>query len=144
MCDYCGCRTFTVIARFSAEHEDIVNAAGELRRAIEAGAQDSAAVAAIRLKDLLDPHTRDEERTLFAQMAQDPEFSEHVEKLAAEHRDLDAQLAQLGTDDVEAFHRFYDLLQEHINKEENGLFPAAAIALADSDWDRAQALLDMS
>ena len=36
----------------------------------------------------------------------------------------------------------YDLLREHINKEENGLFPAAAIALDGDAWDRSQALLD--
>lgn len=142
MCDYCGCRSFTVIARFTAEHEEIVNAAGELREAIEAGAAEQAAASAVALAALLGPHTRDEERTLFAEMASDPEFSGHVDQLCTEHRDLDAQLAGLGTGDIDALHRFYDLLREHINKEENGLFPAAAIALDGAAWDRAQALLD--
>ena len=26
MCEYCGCRSITVIGRFTAEHEDIANA----------------------------------------------------------------------------------------------------------------------
>ncbi len=143
MCDYCGCRSFTVIARFTAEHEDIVNAAGELRESIESGAQVQAAAAAVALANLLGPHTRDEERTLFAEMAQDAEFSDHVDQLCTEHRDLDEQLAALGTGDLDALHRFYNLLREHINKEENGLFPAAAIALDDDAWDRAQALVDL-
>ena len=53
---------------------------------------------------------------------------------------LGAMLAAIPV--VDALHRFYDLLREHINKEENGLFPAAAIALDGAAWDRAQALLD--
>ena len=32
MCSYCGCRANTVIARYSAEHDEIVNAMGILRR----------------------------------------------------------------------------------------------------------------
>ena len=129
MCSYCGCRSITVIARFSAEHDEIVNAAGDLRRAITSGAALSVPGAAYSLTELLERHTRDEERTLFAEMAEDPEFSEHIAHLCGEHREIEAQLARLGTGDVAAVHRLNDLLRDHIDKEENGLFPAAAIAL---------------
>ena len=142
MCSYCGCRSISVIARFTAEHDEIVNGAGELRRAIDAGDHVAAVDAASRLKGLLDPHTGDEERTLFAELAKQAEFTDHVRQLCAEHRDLDEQLAGLRAGDVDAMNRFYDLLREHINKEENGLFPAAAIALDGDAWDRSQALLD--
>jgi hypothetical protein len=75
-------------------------------------------------------------------MAADPEFSEHIARLSDEHREIEVQLALLGTGDVAAVHRLNDLLRDHIDKEENGLFPAAAIALDGAAWDRAQALLD--
>ena len=37
MCTYCGCESIEVIGRFMAEHTDIVNAAGVLRRAVAFG-----------------------------------------------------------------------------------------------------------
>ena len=37
MCTYCGCESIEVIGRFMAEHTDIVNAAGVLRRAVASG-----------------------------------------------------------------------------------------------------------
>ena len=142
MCSYCGCRSIALIARFSTEHDAIVNAAGVLRRAIDSGDLRGVPGAAADLTGLLERHTRDEERTLFAEMAEDPEFSEHIAHLSGEHREIEAQLALLGTGDVAAVHRLNDLLRNHIDKEENGLFPAAAIALDGAAWDRAQALLD--
>ena len=142
MCSYCGCQSISVIARFTAEHEDIINASGELLKVIPAGTQQSAAAAVTQMRNLLDPHTSNEERTLFAELSLQAEFTEHLAQLCSEHRDLDTQLAGLRVGDTEALHRFYDLLREHINTEENGLFPAAAIALDGHAWDRAQALLD--
>jgi hypothetical protein len=116
MCSYCGCRSIAVIAWFSTEHDEIVNAAGVLRRAIDSGDLRSVPGAAAALTGLLDRHTRDEERTLFAEMAEDPEFSEHIAHLSGEHREIEAQLDLLGTGDVTAVHRLNDLLRDHIEK----------------------------
>ena len=81
MCSYCGCRANTVIARYSAEHDEIINAMGVLRRAASAGDRDGAGAAASHLAGLLDPHTASEERSLFAELRQDAEFTEHVDGL---------------------------------------------------------------
>ena len=135
MCSYCGCREITVIGRYMAEHEDVVNLAGVLRRAVAAGdpAQVRAAVDAVR--SALDPHTGSEERGLFARMRQDPEFTEHIDALCGEHHDLGALLDRVAGGDGTAYEGFERLLRRHIDREDNGLFPAAAIALDGPDWE---------
>jgi hemerythrin-like domain-containing protein len=136
MCSYCGCRSITVIGRFSAEHDDIVNAAGLLRRAAEAGDAAAGAAHAHALGHLLHPHTEAEEQGLFAELRLDPDFTEHVDALCAEHQALDRHLDMITGGDLSGVHAFVDLLRRHIDREENGLFPAAAVALDGPAWER--------
>ena len=136
MCSYCGCRANTVIARYSAEHDEIVNAMGVLRRAANAGDHDSARIAARDLAGLLDPHTASEERSLFAELRRDAEFTAHVDGLCAEHREIDSTLARVDEGDLAAVGMLEGILRSHIDKEENGLFPAAVIALDGPAWER--------
>ena len=136
MCSYCGCRANTVIARYSAEHDEIVNAMGILRRTASAGDRDGARVAVGDLAVLLDPHTSSEERSLFAELRRDAEFTAHVDGLCAEHRGIDAALARVVEGDLAAAGMLEDILRRHIDKEENGLFPAAVIALDGPAWER--------
>ena len=135
MCSYCGCRDITVIGRYMAEHEDIVNLAGELRRAVARGDAEEVRAAAEKVRTALDPHTGSEERSLFAQMRRDPEFTEHIDALCGEHHDLEAGLARVAAGDPAAYPAFERLLRHHIDREDNGLFPAAAIALDGPDWE---------
>ncbi len=136
MCGYCGCESIDVIGRLMGEHVDIINAAGELRRAAEAadGARVGDAVA--RLRGLLDPHTRAEEVGLFALLAQDPEFTDHVIGLCAEHVILDDLLNRVAAGDHALVPTLERAMRTHIDREENGLFPAAAVALAGPEWQR--------
>jgi hemerythrin-like domain-containing protein len=136
MCSYCGCRANTVIARLSAEHDDIINAMADLRRATSAGDSVLADVAVRELALLLDPHTVSEERSLFAELRQDAEFADHVDGLCAEHREIDTILARIGDGDLASVGVLEDVLRRHIDKEENGLFPAAVIALDGPAWER--------
>ena len=136
MCSYCGCRANTVIARYSAEHDEIVNAMGILRRTASAGDRDGARVAVGDLAGLLEPHTSSEERSLFAELRRDPEFTAHVDGLCAEHREIDSALARVVEGDLAAAGMLEDILRRHIDKEENGLFPAAVIALDGPAWER--------
>ena len=136
VCSYCGCRAITVIGRFSAEHEAIVNATGVLRRAAQVGDLAATQTAARVLAELLDPHTRSEERSLFAELREDPEFTDHVDMLCGEHREINAQLAIVAEGDLTGMVVLETLLRRHIDKEENGLFPAAAIALDGPAWER--------
>lgn len=140
MCSYCGCESVEVIGRFMAEHVEIVNANGDLRRAVERGAGPQVRAAADRLAALLTPHTRAEEVGLFSVLSRDEEFTEHVARLCAEHTDLDARLLDIAEgrwDDMAGFER---ALRDHIDREENGLFPAAAIAFAGPEWTEVDAL----
>jgi len=125
-----------VIARYSAEHEEIINAMGVLRRAASAGDLDATAAAARDLASLLDPHTASEERSLFAELRLDPEFTDHVDGLCAEHRAIDGTIVRVGGGDLTSAAMLENMLRRHIDKEENGLFPAAVIALDGRAWER--------
>ena len=63
------------------------------------------------------------------------QFTEHIDSLCGEHTSLDAQLAAIRAGDHGRFEEFMHDLRHHIEREDNGLFPAAAIALDGPDWD---------
>ena len=134
MCSYCGCDSIEVIGRFMAEHVEIINATGELRRAVHSGDAGSLAAARTVVAGLLWPHTRAEEVGLFTVMARDEVYSDHISTLCGEHKTLDILLEELTPGDADAMARFENALRDHIDKEDNGLFPAAAIALDGPQW----------
>lgn len=136
MCSYCGCRAITMIGRLSTEHVAIINATGALRRVALDGDGAGAATAVEVLAALLDPHTRGEEQGLFAELRLDEDFADHVDALCAEHREIDARLARVADGDHAEVQELENLLRRHIDKEENGIFPAAAVALDGAAWDR--------
>lgn len=140
MCSYCGCESIEVIGRFMREHVDIINATGDLRRA-------AASDDAVRLHDavsdvrgLLDPHADAEEAGLFAVLAEDAEFTDHVHSLCREHTMLHELLDRVDAGEHPLLPVFEKTLRGHIDREENGLFPAAAIAFAGLEWERVTAL----
>ena len=116
-----------------------MNSTGMLRRAAGTGDAAAALVAGLELAALLDPHTRVEERSLFAELRTDPEFAEHVEGLCAEHEEINRRLMHIIDGDLASAAGLERLLRQHIDKEENGLFPAAAIALGGPAWERVEA-----
>lgn len=136
MCSYCGCRSITLIARYSAEHDAIINATGVMRRAAATGDKQATRAVANHLATLLDPHVLSEERSLFSQLRLDPEFTEHIEQLCSEHHSIAAGLTRVADGDLASALALETLLRRHIDKEENGLFPAAAIALDGPAWEQ--------
>lgn len=138
MCSYCGCADLEVVGRFMAEHEHIVNHLTALRGALEDPARRRAA--AEELAAHLLPHVRAEEVGLFAVMARDDVFTDHIAQLCSEHAELDELLARVADGEVALYPRFEDALREHINREDNGLFPAAAIHLGGPEWDEVERL----
>jgi len=134
VCSYCGCENIEVIGRFMDEHVSIVNALGDLRRAIQSTDRAAIHEAAAALAGLLGPHTHAEEVGLFAVMARDSEFTEHIASLCAEHASLDAALIEIAEGSWDGFLSFERALRDHIDREDNGLFPAAAIAFAGPEW----------
>ena len=140
MCSYCGCReSLAIIARYSEEHDEIVNALGFVRRAIESNDEVERRQRVAALRGLLDPHTASEERSMFAELRRDPEFTDVVDALCAEHEELGLRLARVEAGDLAVFAELEHMLIRHIDKEENGLFPAAIMALDGEAWDRATA-----
>ena len=132
MCSYCGCDSITVIGRFMNEHVEIVNACGQLRRAVVDGGDVPEHARALAL--LLGPHTQSEEVGLFTVMKRRGEFADHVSILCGEHRSLDELLAAIAAGDHSLMDVFEDALRDHIDKEDNGLFPAAALGLDGDEW----------
>lgn len=134
MCSYCGCESIEVIGRFMAEHVEIINATGMLRAAVRTGDPDAVDLAKNSVAALLWPHTAAEEGGLFRVLGRDEVFTEHIAGLCGEHQSLDGYLAAITPGDEQAMARFEDALRNHIDKEDNGLFPAAAIALDGEQW----------
>ena len=134
MCSYCGCRALTEIADLTAQHEEIVNATGPLRRAAEAQDHETAKTFVASLIALLNPHTSQEELGVFAELRKREEFTEHVDALCAEHLHLHALFARIADGEIGLASEAIGALREHIEKEENGLFPAAAVELEGPVW----------
>ena len=99
MCEYCGCQQIAVIDELTREHDAVVSAICDVRRALAAGSVAAAAEACRRISALLGPHTVVEEEGLFPCLA--GEFPDHVDALRAEHRSIEAVLAEAaaGTPD---------------------------------------------
>ncbi|WP_240474407.1 hemerythrin domain-containing protein [Intrasporangium chromatireducens] len=123
-----------------SEHEDLVNFTGDLYRARESGDPAAVARALEQLDGLLHPHTHAEERGLFTVLRRNPEFTDHVDGLCAEHTGLEAMAQEIRNGDFDVVDEFIDALREHMDKEDNGLFPAAAIELEGPDWEEVVAL----
>jgi hypothetical protein len=134
MCSYCGCDSIEVIGRFMAEHEEIINATGKLRAAVATDDVASLMSARAVVAGLLWPHTEAEEAGLFRVMARDEVYAAHIATLCGEHEALATLLADLSPGDTRSMARFENVLRDHIEKEDNGLFPAAAIALGGAEW----------
>lgn len=144
MCEYCGCQALEAIAALTAEHDVVVNLAGQVRRALQAGDLGVAADRARAVAAVLTPHTATEEGALFPAMA--GEFGEHVRGLLDEHRLIEGVLAESAehtpTDPTwpgRLEHALY-VLREHILKEQDGVFPAALAVLAPAQWDEVDAV----
>lgn len=137
MCNYCGCRDFPLIGELSEQHEDIANAAGRLRTAINAGHEDAPELLHT-LCHLLTPHTTTEETGLFAELRSEGSLAEAVDKLCAEHTDIHGVLegVESSNPDWPAVLAALDRLHRHIDNEEHGLFPASITTLPMEAWDR--------
>ena len=140
MCEYCGCQAVTAIGELTREHDLVVNLIGAVRAAHRAGDVGRMAELARQIAAVLGPHTAVEERGLFPALAAD--FPEQIAALEAEHRHVEAVLAE-APGDPSWPRRLLDtleLLREHILKEQDGVFPAALATLGTADWEEVDAV----
>ena len=139
VCEYCGCQALDAIAELTAEHDAVVELAGQARRALGRGDLDCAADHARAITTVLRPHTAVEEEALFPAMA--AEFPGHIDLLVADHRRIEEVLAEsaAGTPSDAAWPArlagALTELREHILREQDGVFPAALISLDNDQWD---------
>lgn len=140
MCSYCGCRSIGIIGRFSTEHDELVNVTGLLRRAVAAGRTEEVPGLVDDVARLLHPHTDAEEVGLFAVLRRDEDFTGHIDTLCGEHVDLDALLARIRAGETGLVDRFDTELRSHIQREENGLFPASLTTLGGAEWEEVDEL----
>ncbi len=144
MCEYCGCQAVTAIDELTREHDHVVNLISEVRAAVAGRDAARAADLTRQIAVVLGPHTEVEERGLFPALAGD--FPDHVTALRAEHRRIEAVLAEAADrtpSDPGWPARLIDtldLLREHILKEQDGVFPAALTTLRGDDWDAVDAI----
>ncbi|WP_022909254.1 hemerythrin domain-containing protein [Aestuariimicrobium kwangyangense] len=145
MCSYCGCDSIDVIGRFMSEHVEIINATGDLRRAVEADEPPLVHQRVAEVAGLLGPHTGAEEVGLFSVMKRQDEFTDYIGQLCGEHVTLDDLLERVAeaTDPAvrqHLFEAFEQAFRTHIDREDNALFPAAAVSLVGPDWDEVDSL----
>lgn len=132
MCSYCGCRETPEIGVLMTQHEGLVNDAGTLLRHIESGTGVAAALE--QLAAALAAHVQREEGGLFTELRGDPEFASTVAGLCDEHDEIDELVRRVGDGDLGAAGPLVDLLRRHIDEEDNGLFPAVAVAVGGERW----------
>jgi len=149
VCNYCGCHALEAVAQLTAEHEQILKLSGEIRRAVARRDHVMAAEQLRTLYDVLELHDAVEELALYPAMARLLEFSDKVGTLFDEHDELD-QVVQAAisaanrtgpsTADWAAVLNALHMLAGHIDHEEHGVFPAAAVSLDSADWEHAAAV----
>ena len=127
------------------EHEALVEQANAVRRALAAGEPQRAAELVRGLVGHLHTHARREETGIFAALRSSGEFVDEVAELEGEHRHLDAGIDRLDPGAPDFAARVAALLgelEEHIEREDLGLFPVAVVTLGAAGWalvDRAHA-----
>lgn len=142
MCEYCGCQALTTIDELTREHEAVVDLIGHVRAARQDSDMPRMARTARHIADILRPHTQVEEGGVFPPLTD--EFPEQIATLEAEHRRIEAVLAEAAETtptDPTWPQRLQDtlrLLREHILKEQDGVFPAALANLDAADWEAAE------
>ncbi|PZS26607.1 MAG: hemerythrin HHE cation-binding protein [Pseudonocardiales bacterium] len=147
MCEYCGCQSLASIAKLTEEHDQVVNLIGEIRAAYRRGDVATIIGLCTRISGVLGPHTVVEEQGLFPAMAAD--FPEQIAVLEAEHRRIEAVLAEAadGTARIDAtwptrLIEVLALLRQHIFKEQDGVFPAALSTLSTAEWEHLDQVRD--
>ena len=144
VCEYCGCQQITTIAELYREHDDVAAQVGLIRSALTGRRFEDVAGRCRQILVILGPHTVVEEEGLFPEMAE--EFPDHIEVLRSDHREIEKVLGEAADgppDDPTWPARLLDVLRllgEHILKEQDGVFPAAQIALDPDQWERIEAV----
>jgi len=138
MCGHCGCHGVDAIRELKDEHEALVAQADGVRRALAAGDRERAAALVEQLVGDLAGHVRREEAGIFAAMRDDGEFAAEVEALEGEHCHLDAGIDRVDPDAPDfpaSVAELFGELEEHIEREDLGIFPVSVVTLGAAGWE---------
>ena len=139
MCDHCGCRDLTPIARLMDEHDRLRELTAHIRAHLSSGDDAGAREHFQVLLEVLAPHVAKEEGVLFPMLRRSEDLAAHVGALEGEHADLYDDVDDLDGAAAEAWRqgvlRVLHDLGEHMYKEDFGLFPVAIATLDGADWD---------
>jgi hemerythrin-like domain-containing protein len=144
MCEYCGCQQIATIAELTREHDAVVALVGQIKTSLPDRRRDDVAESCQQILAILAVHTVVEEEGLFPEMT--GEFPDHISVLRSEHREIEKVLGEAADgfpDDPtwpDRLVAILHLLREHILKEQDGVFPAALVALDAEQWERIEAV----
>ena len=108
MCDHCGCRDLTPVARLMDEHDRLRELSGHIRRHLDAGDDAGARAHFTELLVVLGPHVAKEEGALFPTLRGNEELAGHVAVLEGEHAGLYDAVDDLDDVPTAAAHRWRD------------------------------------
>ncbi|MGN6130239.1 MAG: hemerythrin domain-containing protein [Nocardioidaceae bacterium] len=142
MCEHCGCRGVEPIAELMDEHLSLLDLAGDIRRALSNGDRTAAVAHLEVLARHLTAHVRREEAGVFTALKNQGDFVEEVDTLEAEHVSFDEAVAGLdpsasGFEDAVA--RLLRELDDHVERENLGIFPVSVVTLGATGWDTVNA-----
>jgi iron-sulfur cluster repair protein YtfE (RIC family) len=129
-----------LIRDYIAEHERATDLAGDAVRALDRDDLDTARKCLAEMETVLSSHWQGEENGIFRVMQGEQMYAEYIAPLVEEHRELAALLASVDLADPEDQQRIRIAvveLNQHISKEEDGLFPASLTALSGDEWNSA-------
>jgi hemerythrin-like domain-containing protein len=138
VCEHCGCREVEPIAELMDEHFALLDDAHLLRGAMSAGDREAALVHLRRLVSRLEAHVRKEEVGIFAALRANGEYVEEVAALEAEHLAFDRGIVSLDPDGSgfeTAVSTLLMELDEHIERENLGIFAVSVVTLGAGGWD---------
>lgn len=142
MCGHCGCHGVDAIRELVDEHASLVEDAGVLRAALARGERETVVQVLARLVAHLESHVRREEDGIFTALREDGDFADEVDALEGEHRVLDDAVAALDPEDPDFDTAVLGLLadlEEHIEREDLGIFPVAVVTLGLAGWETVEA-----
>lgn len=142
MCGHCGCHGVDAIRELVDEHASLVEDADTVRGALARGDRGTVAMVLARLLDHLGTHVRREEEGIFTALRADGDFAGEVSALEGEHRELDAAVARLDPSDPTSDAALLALLadlEQHIEREDLGIFPVSVVTLGLDGWETVDA-----
>ena len=137
MCGHCGCQGVDAIGELRDEHTVLLDQAHDVRRALAAGDRPAAVSLLAGLVGHLTRHVAREEQGIFTALREQGDFAAEVEALEGEHLALDGEIAALDPHGIDFEVRVLGLLEEleeHIEREDLGIFPVSVVTLGAAGW----------